>query len=95
MSFFSDILFWVLKSEKRCAIISYEFNNISLLIYSWKKNNWVKSNKSKAKNIDLWERMLELISYHNVRFIKVKGHADNKYNNRCDVLAVEAREKLV
>lgn len=75
---------------------AYVVNSINQKwVYSWKKNNWVKSNKSKAKNIDLWERMLELISYHNVRFIKVKGHADNKYNNRCDVLAVEAREKLV
>lgn len=75
---------------------AYVVNSINQKwVYSWKKNNWVKSNKSKAKNIDLWERMLELISYHNVRFIKVKGHADNKYNNRCDTLAVEAREKLV
>ena len=75
---------------------AYVVNSINQKwVYSWKKNNWVKSNKSKAKNIDLWERMLELISYHNVRFIKIKGHADNKYNNRCDVLAVEAREKLV
>lgn len=75
---------------------SYVVNSINQKwVYSWKKNNWVKSNKSKAKNIDLWERMLELISYHNVKFIKVKGHSDNKYNNRCDALAVEAREKLV
>lgn len=75
---------------------AYVVNSINQKwVYSWKKNNWVKSDKTKAKNIDLWERMLELISYHNVKFIKVKGHADNKYNNRCDALAVEAREKLV
>lgn len=64
-------------------------------VYSWKKNNWIKSDKSKAKNIDLWERLLELIYYHNVKFIKVKGHADNEYNNRCDKLAVKARENIV
>ena len=52
------------------------------------------SDKSKAKNIDLWERLLKLIEYHNVKFMKVKGHADNEYNNRCDKLAVKAREAI-
>lgn len=59
-------------------------------VYSWKKNNWIKSNKEKAKNIDLWEELLELLKIHKVEFIKVKGHSDNEYNNRCDKLAREA-----
>lgn len=63
-------------------------------IYSWKKNNWIKSDKSKVKNIDLWEKMLELMDIHNITFIKVKGHADNEYNNRCDKLAVAETQKL-
>lgn len=75
---------------------AYVVNSINnKWVYSWKKNNWIKSDKSKAKNIDLWERLLELIDYHNVKFIKVKGHADNEYNNRCDNLAVKAREDVV
>lgn len=75
---------------------AYVVNSINnKWVYSWKKNNWIKSDKSKAKNIDLWERLLELIDYHNVKFIKVKGHADNEYNNRCDKLAVKAREDVV
>lgn len=75
---------------------AYVVNSINnKWVYSWKKNNWIKSDKSKAKNIDLWERLLELIDYHNVKFIKVKGHADNEYNNRCDKLAVKAREAIV
>lgn len=75
---------------------AYVVNSINnKWVYSWKKNNWIKSDKSKAKNIDLWERLLELIYYHNVKFIKVKGHADNEYNNRCDKLAVKARENIV
>ena len=32
---------------------------------------------------------------HNVRFVKVKGHADNEHNNRCDALARAAIKKLV
>lgn len=75
---------------------AYVVNSINnKWVYSWRKNNWIKSDKSKAKNIDLWERLLELIDYHNVKFIKVKGHADNEYNNRCDKLAVKAREDVV
>ncbi len=63
-------------------------------IYTWKKNNWRKSDKSKVKNIELWEEMLRLLEIHKVTFIKVKGHSDNQYNNRCDKLAVKARENL-
>ncbi len=63
-------------------------------IYSWKKNNWIKADKAKVKNIELWERMLELLNMHKVKFVKVKGHSDNEYNNRCDELAVAARNKV-
>lgn len=63
-------------------------------VYSWKRNNWVKSDKTKVKNVDLWNRLLELMKLHNITFIKVKGHADNEYNNRCDRLAVMETQKL-
>ncbi len=63
-------------------------------IYGWKKNNWKKSDKSTVKNIELWEEMLRLMNIHKVKFVKVKGHSDNEYNNRCDALAVKARENL-
>lgn len=53
----------------------------------WKKNNWYRSNKEKASNIDLWEKLLHLLTIHQVRFIWVKGHADNPENERCDQLA--------
>ena len=56
-------------------------------VYSWQKRNWVKQGKA-VPNTDLWLRLLELIGVHNVRFIWVKGHASNPYNNRCDEMAV-------
>jgi ribonuclease H len=56
-------------------------------VYNWKKKNWIKSDKKKALNIDLWERMLKLLEVHNVDFVWVKGHADNVENERCDELA--------
>ena len=38
--------------------------------------------------------MLKFLEIHNIKFVKVKGHADNEYNNRCDRLAVNEREKI-
>lgn len=59
-------------------------------VYSWKKKNWIKSDKKKALNVDLWERLLPLLEKHNVEFVWVKGHADNVENERCDELARNA-----
>ena len=56
-------------------------------VYNWKKKNWIKSDKKKALNVDLWERLLPLLEKHNVEFVWVKGHADNVENERCDELA--------
>lgn len=73
---------------------AYVVNSINnRWIYSWKKNNWIKSDKEKVKNVELWERILKQLQIHDVTFVKVKGHSDNKYNNRCDKLAVEASKK--
>lgn len=75
---------------------AYVVNSINnKWVYAWKKNNWIKSDKSKAKNIELWESLLKLMDIHNISFIKVKGHADNEYNNRADRLAVSAREDII
>ena len=63
-------------------------------VYSWKKNNWKKADKKEVKNIELWERMLELMNMHKVSFLKVKGHSNDELNNRCDRLAVAEREKF-
>lgn len=74
---------------------AYVVNSVQMgWLESWRKNNWKKADKSKVKNIDLWERLLEFMQIHNIKFVKVKGHSDNEYNNRCDKLAVSEREKL-
>ena len=54
---------------------------------NWQKKNWLKSDKKPVENQDLWQELLKLTDRHRVRWIKVKGHADNPYNNRCDELA--------
>ena len=63
-------------------------------IYGWKKNGWKTSSKEPVKNIELWQEIEALRQVHTVTFVKVKGHADNEYNNRCDELAVAAIQKL-
>ena len=62
-------------------------------IYAWAKNGWKKADKKAVLNTDLWQRLLALTKVHKVEFKKVKGHADNEYNNRCDALARGAIEK--
>ena len=59
-------------------------------IEKWQRNGWKTSTKSPVENQDLWKLLLIHVRKHHVRFIKVKGHSDNKYNNRCDEMAVAA-----
>ncbi len=74
---------------------AYVVNSIQMgWINSWKNNGWRKADKKPVKNVELWERLLELLEIHKVTFLKVKGHADDELNNRCDRLAVEQREKF-
>lgn len=59
----------------------------------WRSQGWMRNNKEKASNVDLWERLLTLLEIHQVSFIWVKGHADNPENERCDQLARAAIQK--
>lgn len=63
-------------------------------IYGWIKNNWVNSSKEPVKNKELWLELYNLTKIHKVNFIKVKGHSDNEFNNRCDELARNAIKEL-
>lgn len=63
-------------------------------IESWRKNGWKNASKEPVKNKELWEELYELTKIHNVEFIKVKGHSDNEFNNRCDELARNAINTL-
>lgn len=63
-------------------------------IYNWIKNGWKTSNKEPVKNKELWQELYDLTKKHKVEFIKVKGHADNEFNNRCDEMARKAIQNL-
>ena len=47
------------------------------------------------KNRELWEELYGLTKKHQTTFVKVKGHSDNEWNNRCDFLATSAIKELL
>lgn len=74
------------------AYVVNAFNNG--WIYNWMKKGWVNSSKEPVKNKELWQELYDLVKKYNAKFIKVKGHSDNIYNNRCDELARSEIKKL-
>ena len=63
-------------------------------IYGWIKKNWRTAGGDSVKNKELWQELYSLTKVHDVTFNKVKGHADNEFNNRCDEMARDAISKL-
>lgn len=70
---------------------AFELNWLS----KWIFNGWKTSSKKEVVNRDLWEQIIELCYIHKVTIHKVKGHADNAENNRCDYLARQAIKNLL
>jgi ribonuclease HI len=59
----------------------------------WRTKGWRKADRRKAENIDLWRVLLDLYDKMNIRFIWVEGHSGNRWNERCDKLAVQAAKQ--
>jgi ribonuclease HI len=60
----------------------------------WQQNGWKNAGRKAVSNEDLWRRLVVLSTNHEIRWHWVRGHAENKENNRADELAVAARERL-
>lgn len=74
------------------AYVINAFNNG--WIYNWNNNGWKTADKKPVKNRELWEELYSLAKIHKLEFIKVKGHSDNEFNNRCDELARNAIKSI-
>ena len=79
--------------KEKCKVLLYSDSSYCLnaftqnWIASWQANGWKTADKKPVKNVELWQELLKLTNYHDITFIKVKGHSDNEYNNLCDRIA--------
>ena len=72
---------------------TYVRDGITIWIKQWEKNGWKTSSKKPVKNKELWKKLKNLSSKHSIKWIWVKGHAQDKYNNLVDELAQGAIKK--
>ncbi len=83
------------KLTKACDVKLYSDSSYLVSAFNqgwldnWQRNGWRNSAGQAVSNPDLWKRLLAQADKHNIKWIKVKGHADNEWNNRCDELAVQ------
>lgn len=86
---------------KRASIVDlysdskYVLDGLKSWLHGWKKKGWKTADKKPVKNQDLWMELDTLSSRHQIRFHWIKGHSEHPENERCDRMAVEAREALV
>jgi len=87
--------------REKCSVLvysdsAYVINAFELgWIHSWIKNDWRGADKKPVKNVELWKQLISLCGLHLVKFNKVKGHADDPMNNRCDKLARAEAAKFI
>lgn len=73
----------------------YVKNGITKWAAGWVKNNWKGSSGKAIANVDLWKKLIEASSRHEIEWRWVKGHSGNENNERVDKLATRGREELV
>ncbi len=72
----------------------YVMDGITKWIFNWKKNGWKGSDKKPVKNVDLWQELDAEVAKHQIKWVWVRGHSGNKFNEIADVLARTAAEKI-
>lgn len=84
-----------LKSRSKVELWSdsqYVLNGLKEWMAGWKAKGWKTADKKPVKNQDLWVQLDELKGRHEITFHWVRGHNNHPENERCDRLAVEARD---
>lgn len=92
MELFSVIMgLGALKEKCRVTVYSDSAYTVNAInngwLKSWSASGWKNAQKQPVKNQDLWNDLILKMQGHDVRFVKVKGHSDNEYNNKCDEVA--------
>lgn len=71
----------------------YVLDGLGSWLDQWKRRGWKTAAKKPVKNEDLWRRLDGLRGVHALRFHWVRGHNEHPENERCDALAVAARDR--
>ena len=72
----------------------YVLNGLKEWMAAWKARGWKTADKKPVKNQDLWLKLDTLKSRHEIHFHWIRGHSEHPENERCDQLAVAAREAI-
>ncbi len=86
--------------KEKCSVTLYSDSKYLIdsitkgWVFSWKQKGWRKADKSPALNVDLWEKLLLLIDYHDIEYVWVKGHDGHPENERCDFLATSRADEF-
>lgn len=89
-----------LESLKRpCSVClytdsTYVKNGISEWLPQWRRRNWRTASKKPVKNADLWQRLERATEMHDIEWVWVRGHSGHVENERVDLLAREAIDRL-
>ncbi len=86
--------------KERCSVelytdSKYVMDGITQWIQNWKKNNWRTAAKKDVKNKELWQKLDQLISQHQVQWHWVKGHSVDAGNETADVLANQGIDSIL
>jgi len=73
----------------------YVQKGITDWIRKWKRNDWKNSDREPVKNQDLWKELDALNAEYSIKWLWVKGHAGNEFNERCDELTQQAIAAIV
>ena len=86
--------------KERCSVelytdSKYVMDGITQWIQNWKKNNWRTAAKKDVKNKELWQKLDQLISQHQVQWHWVKGHSGEAGNETADLLANKGIDSIL
>jgi len=82
-----DIALIEIISDSKYAILG-----ITEWIFNWQKNNWRNANRKPVLNRELWEELYSLTESLKPKWTYVKGHNEDKYNDRADLIATSFAE---
>ena len=79
-----------LKQIKIYTDSNYLKEGITVWVNTWQKNNWKTSDKKNVKNVDLWKKLIDLVTAKQIEWNWIKGHSDDPLNELADKLAKKA-----